>query len=264
MIMLTADAPFDFSAVQSELTRYWPDLPPSREIADEGEEPSDESGNVLGLDFGESRVFVMKMPAPIPVQELEGPCTTSVLWPNASEEVSSHTAHWIVTVMAELDDVSMATLLTQVTAAVLAACPTSIGVYWGNSTMVIPKQLFLEFAREVLPEEVPLPIWVDFRVGQDSPQSSSGFTTGMRALGHMEFETQGAPEPPGELRDRFMGLAGYLIENGPIIQDGNTIGQVANEKIRVVYSDSLFGYEEQVMRLVYERESPGKPWWKFW
>ncbi len=60
-----------------------------------------------------------------------------------------------------------------------------------------------------------------------------------------------------------------MLENGPVIKDRDTIGEDEHERIRVVYSDSKFGHEEKVMRLVYERPSnkprpDGKPWWKFW
>jgi hypothetical protein len=44
--------------------------------------------------------------------------------------------------------------------------------------------------------------------------------------------------------------------------DGDTIGEDANERIRVVYAKSAFGHEGQVMRLQYE--TPEKPWWKLW
>jgi hypothetical protein len=109
-----------------------------------------------------------------------------------------------------------------------------------------------------------LHIWVDFRVGKDGERTSSGFTAGMAALGLMELETQHCPEPPGELKDRLLGLAGYLLENGPVIRDGDTVGEDANEKIRVVYAPSSFGHEGRVMRLEYEKPSPQKPWWKLW
>lgn len=71
----------------------------------------------------------------------------------------------------------------------------------------------------------------------------------------MELETLNSPEPLGELRERFFGLAGYLIENGPVIKDGNTIGEDGNERIKIVYTDSAFGHDSQVMRLEYETSS---------
>ena len=70
----------------------------------------------------------------------------------------------------------------------------------------------------------------------------------------------GAPEPPGELRERLMALAGYVLDNGRVLRNGDTFGQDADERIRVVYSDSAFGHGDQVMRLVYESKSAKKPW----
>ena len=256
MVMLSADEPIRGADVQRNLARNWPDLPAATEV-DEGEDS-------LSLQLGESSVIMAKMPAPIPWSQLEGPCETSILWPDAKSEVEKHAVHWIVTANGELDPIELATLLTQATAATMGSCENAIGVYWGNATLVVPKEMFCEIARDVLPEEPPLLVWVDFRVGPDSEKSTAGFTAGftagMTALGHMEFETQRSPEPPSELRDRLMGLAGYVIENGPVIQDGDTIGEDANERIRVVYSKSEFGHEGNVMRLAYEAALSQKLW----
>ncbi len=256
MIMTTSDAPIRGADVQRHLAVDSPNLPAATQV--------EEGDGTLSLQIGNSGVIMARMPAPIPWTDLEGPCATSILWRNAAEEVKRHTRHWIVTVNGELDPLALSTLLTQTTAAAMAACSSAIGVYWGNATMIVPKNIFIDFAKEVLPHGPPLHVWVDFRVGKDSEQSSAGFTTGMTALGHMEFEAQNSPEPPGELRERFLALAGYVVENGPVIKDGDTVGEDAEERIRVVYSDSAFGHEGKVMRLVYESASTAKPWWKLW
>jgi Domain of unknown function (DUF4261) len=109
----------------------------------------------------------------------------------------------------------------------------------------------------------PIHIWIGLRVGPDEPGRTSGFTTGLAALGHMEFETKNSPTSPSELRELFFTLCGYVIENGPVILDGNTVGGEEDAQIRVVYSDSNFGCKNQVMQLVYET-SPKKSKWKFW
>lgn len=257
MLMLTKDSPLETSALQRELATHWPD-------ARAGFDPTQQSDDVIMLHIGDTQLILAKMPAPIPWSDLEGPCATSILWKNAAQEVKQHRLHWIITVMGELEPLELSTLLTQVTAAALLVCPGAIGVYWGNATLVVPKAMFVDFAREVLPEGPPLHIWVDFRVGKDSPQTSAGFTAGMTALGHMELETEQSPEAPDDLRERFTGLASYLLENGPVINDGDTIGQDENERIRVVYSPSKFGHKDQVMRMVYGETPTAKPWWKFW
>lgn len=256
MIMLTSDAPIRAAGIQSQLAEHWSDLPAATVI--------DEEQEVVSLDVGEATLILAPMPGPIPWSDLEGPCATSILWRDAAAEVQRHTSHWIVTVNADVNPFELSTLLTQATAAALAVCPAAIGVFWGNAALVVPKNIFIDFARKILPEGPPLYIWVDFRVGKDSEHTCSGFTAGMKALGHMEFETEQCPEPPGELRERLMALAGYVLENGPVIRNGDTFGEDADERIRVVHADSAFGHADQVMRLEYESESAKKPWWKLW
>ncbi|MCA9198792.1 MAG: DUF4261 domain-containing protein [Planctomycetales bacterium] len=256
MIMLTADAPICAEDLHQQLAEYWRGLPPVSEF--------NEDDGTLSLEIGGASLIIAKMPAPIPWSDLAGPCATSLLWKNAADEVKQHTVHWIVTITGDLEPLRLTKILTQATAAALATCEEAIGVYWGKATLVIPKNIFIDFTKQVLPHGAPMHIWVDFRVGKDSDTSSSGFTVGMKALGHMELETQGAPEPPSELRERLLALAGYVVENGPVIQDGDTVGEDAQERIRVVYSDSSFGHEDKVMRLTYETASTKNPWWKPW
>jgi hypothetical protein len=252
MVMLREDIVLRVSDIQRVLSMDWPDLPAARDISQEA--------NTMSFSVGACDVILGKMPAPIPWSDLEGPCASSILWPKATKEVRQHKVHWIVTVSGELDALNLYSLLTQATASFLTACPPSIGVYWSNATLVIPKNIFIGFAKEVLPHGPPIQIWVDFRIWKDSDTSSSGFTTGMAALGHMEFEAQTVPEAPGDLYDRLLALAGYVIENGPVIKDGDTIGEDANERIRVIYSKSKFGHERPVMRLDYERPSQKRSW----
>lgn len=256
MVMVNEETDIDAAKLVEAISELAPNLSTVENV--------DDNEETISLDFGKFQVILGFMPAPIPWSDLEGPCETSILWKEAAAEVSQHQFHWIVTVMAEEEPLELSRLLTIVTAAVMMASASSIGVYWGNSTMVIPKELFVEFTQRLLPLGPPVTIWVDFRVGRDAERGSSGFTTGMTALGHKEFETWGAPEPPRELYQRLMSLVEYVLEKGPVIRNGDTIGEDENEKIRIVFSDSSFGHEGQVMRLVYETPSTKKPWWKLW
>jgi len=244
------------------LAKTWSDLPAATEVSEEAE--------TFGFVLGGANVAIAVMPAPMPWSDLEGPCATSILWKNAEAEIKPHKAHVLVTVFGEFTPLELSGLLMKVTVAVMAATPAALGVYWGNATLIVPKKIFTEFAIEILPHVPPIEVWIDFRVGMnDDGKSAAGFTTGMKALGLMELEAIASSEPPAELHQRLTGLARYLLENGPVIKDRDTIGEDEHERIRVVYSDSKFGHEEKVMRLVYERPSnkprpDGKPWWKFW
>jgi hypothetical protein len=245
--------------IRDEVSQHWPHISIT-DITQSEDKP-------LAFHLDGSPVYIMSIDAPYPWSDLEGPCATSILWPNAEAEIRPHKAHCIVTIMDELSPIDMATKLTQATAIVLGACEEAIGVYWGNATLVIAKPIFRDFALEILPDGYPLYIWVDFRVGSDEPNRTSGFTQGMEALGHMEFEAQGVSESVSDLRERLFDLASYLLTNGPVIMDGDTIGQDADEKIKVCFEASVFGNENKVMRLRYETATPEpakKPGWKFW
>lgn len=220
---------------------------------------------IISFDHGEFFVAIGIMPAPIPADSLEGPMATSWLWPDAAKELPQHKGHLIVSVnhfAGEPDPVEIRKVLTQAVASVLASSEGALGVYWGESGMVIGRDLFIEMAREFLPAQVPLVLWVDFRVGPVDQDSglSYGFTAGMDNLGLMDLVTSNASEPPGELRQRLINIAEYLLDNGLVIEDGHTVGESAEEHIRVVYGPSPFGHEPQVMQLDYTSKTKKKGW----
>jgi hypothetical protein len=131
---------------------------------------------------------------------------------------------------------------------------------WGKAGHLVSAKVFRGFAEKMLPGGFPLYIWIDFRAGPGPDGKTAGFTRGLDALELMEFETLNSPEPPGELRQRFFGLALYLIQNGLVIQDGDTVGEDENERINVSYAESVFGNEAEVMRLDYEAAARQESW----
>jgi hypothetical protein len=248
MIPLGPSPKISPSAIKNHLSSTWSDIPTLGPT-----EKSDKT--ILTFDVGDgAHVFLSLMPGPIPWSDLEGPCATSVLWRDAAKVLKPHRAHLLVTIMFKdsRPEIQKSNLLTQITASVLATCEASLGVYWCNATLVVQPDLFREFAEKILPHGPPIPIWVDFRIGPNKQGKMSGFTTGLKALGHLEIETENSPEPASELRQRFEGLIYYLLENGPVIKNGDTIGEDQNERIKAVHARSAFGHEGQVMRLDYE------------
>ena len=241
MVTFNKDGRLSSRAVLKDLQSLWSDLKVAQ---------PEKKEHTLSFQVNDTLVALAVMPAPIPWSDLEGPCATSILWPDAEQVLREHATHMIVTAMSDGPPIDRMKILTQVTAAVCGAQGAS-GVMWYHATLVIPPDMFREFACDFLPGELPIPLWVDFRVGAGENGATQGFTAGMSSLGHMEIETLNSPEPVGELRERFFGLCHYLLENGPVIKDGHTIGQDANERIQVAYSPSSFGHEGQVMRLEY-------------
>ena len=206
---------------------------------------------MVSLDWEGWSAVVAMMPAPIPWADLEGPCATSLYWDDAADELMPHKAHAIVTVTGTASELEMTKRLTRITAAVLRGHPCVLGVYWGQATLVIPKDMFVELASG-LDTELPLPLWLDTRIVPGQGQRISGFTYGMKALGHMDLAANNCPESPQGLVTRFLNIASYLLEHGPVIKDGDTVGERSDEKIRVRYGKSAFGHAEPIMMLEYE------------
>lgn len=253
-VLINGDRPLTAAAFVADFRARWPDLPAPSEV--------EEDGLTLSCQIGFDDVIVGRMPAPIPWTDLEGPCATSILWKNATEQVRAHTEHYIVTVNAELGPIPLSALLTRVVASVLAATDGAIGVYWMDATLLVPRDLFLEFADRVLPLGPPLAIWVDIRAGHTEGGGSAGFTSGLAALGLREIEVAHASEKPSELYERLQTLVEYVVAHPSAIQDGHTVGRNADEKIRVRFTASQYGHSGQVMALTWE--TPPKPWWKIW
>jgi hypothetical protein len=243
LVPLRQKARVNTKAVVADIAEKWPGLEPAPRKANPGQ---------LAFDFGDNSIVAQIVPKPIPWGDLERPCQTSWLWSNAVQELRDHAGHLIVTAMGSDEPVERAKLLTYGLAGILGACPEAIGVYWGDSTLVIPSGLFQDMAKDTLPDGMPLYLWIDFRAGQNEDGTTGGFTTGLAALGHMEFETNNASDGVGDLRERLFGLSHYVLENGPVIQDGNTVGANADEKIQVTYAKSMYGQSRKVMRLDFQ------------
>lgn len=248
MVALGKGTKISPTAIQKDLAATFPSLPTPGS--------TEKKDGTFAFRMGDADIVFGLMPAPIPWSDLEGSCSRNWLWPNASAELRNHRVHVIVTVLADCEPIERLKLLTAATAALVETSETAVGVYWCDSKVVMPAKMFRDFAVTLIPDSFPLYVWVDFRIGKDSDGKVAGYTSGMTALGHMEFETWASSEPPGELRERFLGLAHYLLENGPVIEDGNTIGEDENERITVVYSNSKFGHKGQVMRLDYAPNVP--------
>lgn len=246
MVPLSATATLNMAEIQRKLRTNWPDLPSPTNV--------EQDDTTLAFRLGEADVIIALMPVPIPWTDLEALCATSILWPDAAIAVKPHKSHAIVTVMGELPPISLAKTLTLATASVMATLPEALGVCWFHAAHLIRKDLFIEFACNVLPKEAPLHVWVNIRVEADSRKTCMGFTTDMESLGHKEFEVQNAPVTPNQLYDRLFSLAGYVLENGAVLNNGHTVGENAQDlNIRVVYADSIFGHEGRVIRLEYSQ-----------
>lgn len=191
---------------------------------------------------------------PIPWSRLEGPCATAWYWPEAEAAMRSHSSHLFITLLEEdsAKPIETATRLTRLVAA-LAECAGALGIVWGPSGQVHRPEDFSGLAVNATPEDLPLHLWVDFRVTQtDSPEELALFTTGLEALGHREFETPAFHGDPQHLAGAVYNVAHYVLEKGAVLKDGEAIGLPDGGQVSVRVGTSMVDDRQEVLQLQFD------------
>lgn len=192
---------------------------------------------------------------PIPWSRLEGPCATAWYWPEAEQVLRSHAAHLFVTMLDEEPKaLAQAQRLTSLLTAVAAVSPT-VGLVWGATGAVHEPNAFAQLASTATPDNLPLNLWIDFRVYEKDPQPGTPggdfgfFTTGMESLGYREFETPEYRGDPQHLIGAAYNIVHYTLEKQAHLQDAEVIGLPDESQVTLRESKSVIDPEQDVFRL---------------
>jgi len=217
--------------------------------ADEGPHNVEFNGKALTMQIGEHDVAVGLVPRPIPWSDLEGPAATSFLWRDAAAELQNQQAHMLVTVFGKQPEpISLWMTMTRVAAA-LVATPWALGVYWPVAGLVHAPATFRALTAQMNRQALPVPLWIGVRIGSNDDGSLYGFTTGMAAFEYMELEISSCDWTPQEIIDRLYSFAHYVLASGVVLEQGQTIGVTADEKISIEYRPSICGDGRTVVHL---------------
>jgi len=201
------------------------------------------------LAVGADTATISLEPAPIPWAELEGPCKSAWYWPEAAGSLRDHAAHVAVVLLPQGEDrITAALVLTNLVAAV-AASANAAGVFWASGGLVHAPEAFISYCQEPGGEYLPLNLWIDFSLMRNDDGTCSLFTTGMEEFDLMEIEVHNSREEPELLLEGAFKMAHYLLENGPIVEDGETVELSDEEKCLVRFGPSMWDEHVQVIRL---------------
>lgn len=210
-------------------------------------------GRIVTVTCGKDTIgFLAHMPAPIPNGEAEESADGNFLWPDGKETVATHRSHVLVTNVGAGDQTPIGSAL-QVSRLALVALKLfdGIGVYWGNSSVCNSREVFEDFCSEMSPEHVPVPVWLRFQLVRVAGNELGLYTLGMRQFGLMEIEVDRCKLQVSELFEFVSNIAHYLIQSGPIIADGNTVGGSEEERILVRHRPSMIDPKRRVYKIVY-------------
>ena len=194
----------------------------------------------------------------VPWQQLEGPCETAWYWPEAAETLHKHQAHLLVTLIDEgAKSLDKSIALTQLVAATVASSESATGVFWGPGRLVHPRDGYLGQAEQMEPENLPLFLWIDFRVEKvetDSAETDDAqlvrlYTTGLEALGQTDIEVDQFRGTPQELLEHAYNIAHYLLVGSQSVEDTHTIGLTDELQAVVTRGPSFLDADLEVLQL---------------
>ncbi|WP_374650070.1 DUF4261 domain-containing protein [Dongia sp.] len=160
------------------------------------------------------------------------------VWPEAKEALAPQRAHALVTTLDSFtkpkEAFSCALAMTLVGISLVHLLESAIGLHWIGAGVGIPasraKELGVELARGVIPTELWLRLYL-IHGGDDS--SVGAMTKGLIPFAGREIEIDPVRMKPRDVSARAVSLSNYLLQNGPVLKDGETAGVTGQEKFRI-------------------------------
>lgn len=194
----------------------------------------------------------------VPKTDLQNACRRAWHWAEAALEVQKDTRQLVVAVMPNgntLDQIDVALLLTCLTIAVLKNT-NGVAVYWNHSGMLHAPQEFVAHAQGMNRRTLPVELWVDFRIIPNTDGTISLGTWGLETFALSELEVSRSQQDVRWMLRWMFNLSHFLLENGPILEDGHTFGPSEEEKFTLTFTSSapemLREGNRQVIRIHFE------------
>ncbi|MNW40374.1 hypothetical protein D3C74_174870 [compost metagenome] len=196
-------------------------------------EGSEEENLVFQVDG--MMVACAYMPMPIPEREVEDCCKYNLIWPEAEQVVSEQQAHVIVTVMNAADPLAAHVLFTQVTASLLK-WDQAIAYY--SAPLVVSANNYIRGSEALKEQDFPVQQWVFIGL-YTQEQKACAYTVGLNKFGKDEIEVLNSENDLSEVFGFMISIISYVIGYNVILQDGQTIGFTAEQKLPMTRSKGV-------------------------
>lgn len=182
--------------------------------------------------------------------EIKSAAEGAWLWPAAREEAPRHLAQVVVTVVgANNRPVQLYKLYTRAAAAVLENT-RSCGVYLAGQFLLQSKDFFLQAARNLDMNDLPIYCWIYFGMFQDAGQTCA-YTYGLTEFGMPDLEIVKSRHSLQEAHAVLYDAAKDALQNNTILQDGTVIETLEGEKFTLKRSKSPYLDGKETLKVAY-------------
>ncbi|MGQ9761721.1 MAG: DUF4261 domain-containing protein, partial [Thermogutta sp.] len=204
---------------------------------------------LIPFTIDEMPAFVVIEKEPISAKDLELAILSAWYWPDAAEAVDQSRGFAMVALAAPpADPLARTTLLTQLAAALAKTCD-SVAVYWPSANLIHDPEAFFNSAKTISEDFYPLELWVGFHAEPEHDDTVTFFTRGMMYFGLPEIEVYHSTRDLQFLYEHVFNIAHFLLEHGPVIQDGETVGTTDEERFLVTIAPSRFDSRIKTMQI---------------
>lgn len=237
--ILLPEVNWDKQALLSELKEKW-------SIEDEFDESEiEESENkadddTIVIKWHGAMIAISLMRGPVPYEEIEDYAARNYLWKEGTKEIRKHKVHILAAVIGgdgDMEPEEAGELIVKIDYSCFKLFG-GIGVYTGD--VVYEREHYMKLAKAFLDDDM-FPIynlvWFGLYRGDAIGKSGvCGYTGGMRNFGYDEIEVIGSNASPKELQEFLADIAGYVISEKVVLNDGETIGFSEEQKLPITKS----------------------------
>jgi hypothetical protein len=179
------------------------------------------------------------MPVPVPWGDIKGTAQYAYNWMTAEKDLKHHTGHAIVSLMSgKKSIVERFQIFSKLLCSILMTT-TSVGIYQGNQSLLIPKKQYLENIEDLKEGNLPILAWIYIGL-RESEKGNSAYTYGLTSFEKQEIEILNSEMGLEELHSLLANTALYVIKNNVVFKSGQTMGLTAEQKIKIISSKGKF------------------------
>lgn len=193
------------------------------------------------------------MMATVGLMEAKVPNGEAEYWANSNfmtreksvAAAKNHNAHLLVAVLGkDAEPLKAGELFVKIASSCLKAS-NALGIY--DCGTVWLAEDYIRSALIMKDGRFPLTNLVFVGLYQNEKGVSS-WTNGLRSFGKEELEVIGSSQQPSEVYELMLNISSYLVQQGAVLHDGETLGYTAKQKLPLTLSQGVY-VEGQSMKI---------------